>query len=126
MPPGALRLEVAMARLRQMAPRVGALPPRVGYLDTTREQARAAINPLRKLHATKRWRDLRDDVLLAAGFACARCGWATTDTSKLVADHVTPHRGDLRLFWDRENLQCLCVPCHSRVKQVEENAARWR
>jgi len=28
-------------------------------------------------------------------------------------DHVVPHRGDPRLFWDRTNWQSLCKSCHS-------------
>lgn len=36
-----------------------------------------------------------------------------------VSDHVIPHRGDERLFWEGE-LQSLCKPCHSRLKQREE------
>lgn len=28
-------------------------------------------------------------------------------------DHIVPHRGDERLFFDRGNLQGLCGPCHS-------------
>lgn len=29
-------------------------------------------------------------------------------------DHVVPHRGDLRLFWDDTNWQTLCAACHMR------------
>lgn len=36
-----------------------------------------------------------------------------------VADHVVPHRGDDRIFWEGE-LQTLCEACHSRLKQREE------
>jgi len=28
-------------------------------------------------------------------------------------DHIVPHRGDRKLFWDRKNWQSLCTPCHS-------------
>lgn len=28
-------------------------------------------------------------------------------------DHIIPHRGDMRLFWDRNNWQGLCHACHS-------------
>lgn len=42
----------------------------------------------------------------------------------LVCDHVKPHRGDERLFWDEANLQTLCKPCHDRDKQREEQASR--
>lgn len=27
-------------------------------------------------------------------------------------DHITPHRGDMTLFWDRDNWQPLCSDCH--------------
>lgn len=38
-----------------------------------------------------------------------------------VVDHVVPHRGDERLFFDTENLQSLCKPCHDRHKQAQEH-----
>jgi 5-methylcytosine-specific restriction enzyme A len=37
-----------------------------------------------------------------------------------VADHVVPHRGNVNLFFLGE-LQSLCIPCHNRVKQGDEN-----
>ena len=49
--------------------------------------------------------------------ACACCRAPAT-----VVDHVKPHRGDMRLFWDRENWQPLCAPCHNRIKQRLERA----
>jgi 5-methylcytosine-specific restriction protein A len=39
-----------------------------------------------------------------------------------LVDHIIPHRGNDRLFWDRTNWQPLCTPCHSRVKQRQERA----
>jgi 5-methylcytosine-specific restriction endonuclease McrA len=39
----------------------------------------------------------------------------------LVVDHVIPHRGDTRLFWDRSNWQPLCPDHHDITKQQEEN-----
>ena len=35
-------------------------------------------------------------------------------------DHVVPHRGDRQLFWDANNLQSLCKPCHAGTKQAIE------
>jgi 5-methylcytosine-specific restriction enzyme A len=29
-------------------------------------------------------------------------------------DHVVPHRGDPRLFWDQHNWQSLCASCGAR------------
>lgn len=34
-----------------------------------------------------------------------------------VVDHITPHKGDMMLFWDKHNWQSLCAPCHNRHKQ---------
>ncbi len=31
-----------------------------------------------------------------------------------VVDHIKPHRGDLKLFYDWNNLQSACHRCHNR------------
>ncbi|PTT89011.1 HNH endonuclease [Pelomonas sp. HMWF004] len=40
-----------------------------------------------------------------------------------VADHIKAHRGDEELFFDPENLQSLCKPCHDAHKQAQEHNA---
>lgn len=50
---------------------------------------------------------------------CARCPAPAT-----VADHIEPHKGDAVRFWDRDNWQPLCGPCHNRTKQREERRAK--
>lgn len=52
---------------------------------------------------------------------CRRCGKPAT-----TVDHIIPHKGDKRLFWDRSNWQPLCTPCHSSAKQSEERRAAKR
>ncbi|ESX86906.1 HNH endonuclease [Mesorhizobium sp. LSHC412B00] len=38
-----------------------------------------------------------------------------------MVDHIVPHRGDKRLFWDRSNWQPMAAsPCHSSLKQRQE------
>ncbi len=37
-----------------------------------------------------------------------------------VVDHVIPHRGDQRLFWNEGNWQALCKPCHDRKTAKED------
>ena len=39
---------------------------------------------------------------------CAACGKPAS-----VVDHITPHRGELALFWNPENWQSLCTTCHN-------------
>lgn len=52
---------------------------------------------------------------------CAYCERDGRVTEATVVDHIKPHRGDMRLFWDRSNWSPLCATCHSSVKQAEEN-----
>lgn len=37
-----------------------------------------------------------------------------------VVDHIKPHRGDQRLFWDEDNWQALCKECHDRKTLTED------
>jgi 5-methylcytosine-specific restriction endonuclease McrA len=76
--------------------------------------------PWRKLYKTAHWQALRIRVFVRDLFTCQRCGRLEGDTSKLVADHKKPHRGDERLFFDESNVETLCKPCHDAEKQREE------
>lgn len=51
--------------------------------------------------------------------ACAREGLTVRAT---VVDHVVPHRGDQRLFWDPANWSALCTNHHSSWKQQREKS----
>lgn len=44
----------------------------------------------------------------------SRCAHEQRATPARVVDHVVPHRGDMVLFWDSDNWQSLCEPCHYR------------
>lgn len=46
---------------------------------------------------------------------CRRCNAPAS-----VVDHIKPHKGDSRLFWDKSNWQSLCAPCHNGAKQSDE------
>jgi 5-methylcytosine-specific restriction enzyme A len=35
-------------------------------------------------------------------------------------DHVIPHKGDMKLFWDPDNWQGLCDGCHSYKTAIED------
>jgi len=43
---------------------------------------------------------------------CVMCG-RPADT----VDHITPHRGDMTIFWDKANWQSLCAQDHNSAKQ---------
>lgn len=42
-------------------------------------------------------------------------------TKATVVDHIKPHRGDQKLFWDEKNWQALCKPCHDKKTWNEDS-----
>ena len=47
-------------------------------------------------------------------------------TRATVVDHIIPHRGDRILFWDQNNWQPLCKPCHDRKTGEEDSRPTYR
>jgi 5-methylcytosine-specific restriction enzyme A len=77
-----------------------------------RERDRPNVD-VRAWYQTPEWRAIRARVLREQPRCAGRgdglaCGRLTTDV-----DHTIPHRGDRRLFLDRENLRAKCHACHS-------------
>ena len=68
----------------------------------------------RQWYRTDRWQRLRRRVLSEQPFCAMR---EKRERCRLVAtevDHIKPHRGDRRLFFDRANLQPMCRSCHAQ------------
>lgn len=78
--------------------------------------------PWKAWYKLARWRLLRCKIFLRDLYTCRKCGLVEGNTALLVCDHIKPHRGDARLFWDENNLQTLCKSCHDKLKQAEEQA----
>ena len=116
-----------MARLRSLGQRVDTLAPKLRRLELDHDEGRRGFDA-RRWYNSGRWRSvptgLRWRCLERDLFTCQwpGCGRIEADTAKLVADHVVPHRGDERLFFDLGNLQTLCKPCHDTHKQRVEQA----
>ena len=112
-----------MAKLKTIKPLVTKLAPRFGYApgnERERSTYRDETQAHRRWYKTARWQKLRWSVLVRDLFTCKMCGRLEADTSQLVGDHKTPHRGDERLFWDEGNIQCVCKRCHDSEKQRQE------
>ena len=60
-----------------------------------------------------RWREARRG-FLRRNPLCANCLSRGILTPATVVDHIIPHRGDSRLFWDEANWQPLCKKCHDQ------------
>lgn len=70
-----------------------------------------------------KWQKARVDFLRAHPL-CAYHMKRGQVVAATVVDHKVPHRGDLKLFWDRKNWQGLCKACHDSVKAKEEKSGR--
>lgn len=77
--------------------------------------ARGKSSKYHDLYNTSRWRSTSKEFLKKFPF-CFICGKPAR-----IADHITPHRGDLTLFYDESNLQPMCWSCHSRKTMKENN-----
>lgn len=51
---------------------------------------------------------------------CVRCMKNGRYVRATVVDHIKPHCGDQRLFWDEDNWQALCKECHNRKTLTED------
>ena len=95
---------------------------RDGYCDQHRKAAHAAIDARRE-SASKRgygrkWQEARV-AFLSSNPLCKIHGARGEVVAAEVVDHVIPHRGDLKLFWDRKNWQPLCKRCHDTKTATE-------
>ena len=61
----------------------------------------------------RRWRKARLAYLQRHPL-CTECWKKGMLTPATVVDHIIPHRGDDKLFWDESNWQPLCKACHDR------------
>lgn len=51
---------------------------------------------------------------LSAHPLCVECMKENRLTAATVVDHIIPHRGDAKLFWDKNNWQSLCKAHHDK------------
>lgn len=69
-----------------------------------------------------RWQKARERFLFGNPI-CVMCEKAGRVEEATVVDHKIPHRGDQELFWNEDNWQSLCKPCHDGQKAREERGS---
>ena len=72
---------------------------------------------------TARWQRYRV-MYLRANPLCRECHGKGRITPATVVDHITPHKGYHDLFWNPDNHQPLCKPCHDRKTARERKDGR--
>lgn len=72
-----------------------------------------------KWYYRKRWKSLREVQLRKEPY-CVECLKEGRQVAATEVDHIIRHQGDPALFYNQNNLQSLCKPCHSRktIKEV--------
>lgn len=73
----------------------------------------------RKRGYSPRWEAARASYLRKHPW-CVMCEQRGEKVKATVVDHIRPHRGDMRLFWDSSNWQGLCATHHNSAKQRDE------
>ncbi len=66
-----------------------------------------------------KWRKYRED-FLKKNPLCVICLKEGKYKPSTVVDHITPHKGDMKLFWDKNNHQALCKKHHD-IKTAKED-----
>lgn len=72
-----------------------------------------------------KWRTARNR-FLKANPLCIRCKEEGRLVKATVVDHVKPHRGDKKLFWDESNWQALCKRCHDKKTMTEDRYKEYK
>ena len=83
-----------------------------------------------RAHAAQRgygakWQRERRKFLESNPF-CVKCYEEGHITMATVVDHIIPHRGDQKLFWDRLNWQPLCEYHHNTKTMIEDRFKEYR
>lgn len=107
-----------MPRLKTLPARLGTTPNRLATVNP--ESWRQGKTSTGRGYGY-RWQQAREQYL-AKHPLCVMCQGEGRTEAATTVDHITPHRGDMTLFWDRTNWQSLCTTHHSAHKQRLEAA----
>lgn len=124
-----------MAKLKMLKPRLAHIGSRVAAVSQQTDSWRASKQSSTQRGYGYKWQQaragfldkypfcvfcLRDNNIVATSIEdiileCSVKGVAVPYAS--VVDHSIPHRGDMKVFWDRTKWQSLCAQHHSGEKQ---------
>jgi 5-methylcytosine-specific restriction protein A len=89
-----------------------------GYCDTHKPKAQQRISPSKRGY-TREW-DKQSKLFLAEHPWCTECLKHGKRELATETDHIIPHKGNMILFWDKNNWQGLCHWCHSQKTAKED------
>ena len=89
------------------------------YCEAHQPVAEDRREPSSKRGYNSRWRRESRRFLAEHPF-CAQCRREGRVTPATEVDHIIPHKGDGKLFWNQGNWQALCKGCHSKKTARED------
>lgn len=107
-------------------PKLKSLQPKLKTFGSTQKTARLTTSWREGKSSTQRgygykWQQYRLK-FLQTNPLCNFCTNQGLVTEATVVDHIQPHEGDMKLFWESANHQALCKKCHDSIKQkIERN-----
>ena len=72
-----------------------------------------------------RWRRARR-IFLQQHPLCVKCLEEKKMSKATVVDHILPHRGDPKLFWDQTNWQPLCKKHHDQKTMTDDRYQEYK
>ena len=88
------------------------IPAGTKYCDKHKAMHPEEVRPAASRGYNSRWRRARKQYLQTHPL-CVECMKDGRYVKATVVDHIVPHRGDQKLFWDRSNWQGLCEHHHN-------------
>ena len=102
------------------------VPPGQKYCEAHKPLHPEEARPSAKRGYNSQW-ERESKRYLQAHSLCVRC--MAKDPPRYVkatvVDHIVPHRGDQKLFWDRSNWQPLCKRCHDQKTRNEDETPTY-
>lgn len=79
-----------------------------------------------KLYNLAVWKNILRPKQLTRCPWCAVCAQQGKRVKATVVDHIIPHKGNMALFANENNLQSLCKQCHDAktMRELQENLAK--
>jgi 5-methylcytosine-specific restriction protein A len=113
-----------MPKLTTLKPRLRKMASRLSTARQLRDTKYSPDATVRGWYKSARWQALRQEVLARDLYTCRQTGVLLVGKhpapNSPVVDHVVPHKGDERLFWDINNLQAVSKEYHDGDKRSQE------
>ncbi|WP_438720421.1 HNH endonuclease [Enterococcus sp. AZ103] len=72
------------------------------------------MDDVAKLYKTHRWQRLREVIISRDYGLCQECKRRGIITRGVVVHHLIEAREDITKFWNKDNLQLVCLACHNK------------